>query len=171
MDTHRARRALLVLAIALAGLVVPTVGRAQDAPDVKLRILGQTAWTSPRHPLLRVRVLARNEGAGAIGDLSVGITIGPAMRSRTTYNEFLDQGLTSTPIFSDTELQAGTLEPNESRVFELSRDLSQVERISADESAVYPAQLDVWSGDQPIVSALTPLVHIVKRPQAPVALA
>jgi hypothetical protein len=171
MDTHRARRALLVLAIALAGLVVPTVGRAQDTLDVKLRILGQTAWTSPRHPMLHVRLLARNEGANAIGDLSVGITIGPAMRSRTTYGEFLDQGLTSTPIFSETGLQAGTLEPDVSRPFELSLDLSQVERISADESAVYPAQVDVWSGDRPIVSALTPLVHIVRRPLAPVALA
>jgi hypothetical protein len=171
MDTHRARRALLVLAIALAGLVVPTVGRAQDTLDIKLRILGQTAWTSPRHPLLRLRVLARNEGVGAIGDLSVGITIGPAMRSRTTYIEFLDQGLTSTPIFSETGLQGGTLEPDEPRAFALSLDLSQVERISSDESAVYPAQIDVWSGDQPIVSALTPLVHIVKRPQAPVTLA
>jgi hypothetical protein len=171
MDTHRARRALLVLAIALAGLVVPTVLRAQDTPDVRLRFLGQTAWTSPRHPLLHLRLLARNQGAAAIGDLSVGITIGPAMRSRTTYDEFLNEGLTSIPIFSDTELQAGTLEPGESSAFKLSVDLSQVERISTDESAVYPAQLHVWSGDRPIVSAPTPLVHIVKRPQAPVALA
>jgi hypothetical protein len=171
MDTHGARRALLVLAIALVGLVVPTAGRAQDTPDLMLRILGQTPWTSPGHPTLHVRLLVRNDGAEGIGDLSVGITIGAAMRSRTTYGVFLDEGLNSTPIFSDTQLEAGTLEPDESRAFELSVDLSEVERISTEESAVYPAQLDVWSGDQPIVSAPTPLIHIVKPPQVPVALA
>jgi hypothetical protein len=170
MDTHRGR-ALLVLAFALAGLVLPTAGRAQVTTDVALKFLGQTVWTSPRHPLLHVRLLARSGGADPIGDLSVGITIGPAMRSRTTYDEFLAEGLTSTPIFSQTELQAGTLDPGEPRAFELSLDLSTVERISPDESAVYPAQLDVWSGDVPIASSPTPLVHIVKRPESPVALA
>jgi Family of unknown function (DUF6049) len=171
MNTHQAGRAIFVLAIALAGLVVPTAGHAQDTQDVTLRLLRQTAWTSPRHSLLQLRLQAHNEGAEAIGDLSVGISIGTAMRSRTTYDEFLDEGLTSIPIYSDTELQTGTLEPGEPRVFELTLDLSEVERISVDESAVYPAQLNVWSGDQPIASAPTPLIHIVKRPQSPVALA
>src|SRR4026207_1720194 len=64
-------------------------------PQAVIRLKGQTAWTTPDAPWLRITLTVTNEGGSTITDPVVGWTLGPKVTSRVQYETALDEG----PVF------------------------------------------------------------------------
>ena len=167
MTTRRAARALLALCIAAAACLAGTPARAQG-PTVSLTLLSQTPWsTSYKDPTLEIAVAATNTGPTAIGELSVGLTIGPNFASRDQYEASLVEG-PAYPVFVATFPFRNTLPTGKVRTFTIAVDLSAIAGISQTDSYVYPAEVDLRSGGEPLVSFTTPVLYLVRQPERPV---
>ncbi len=95
--------------------------------------------------MLELAVRADNAGADAIGDLTLGVTIGSAVRSRTAYETSLTEG-PDLPIFAVTLPEKDTVEPGGTRRFRIPPvDLSTIGGISRTDSLVYPMRVDLRS--------------------------
>ncbi len=173
MSIQRATRALLVAGAALAALAASLPATAQGNTDVSLSLVQQTPWTTARHPMETFVLHAENDGTTSVSDLSVTVTIGDVLRSRTEYNSLLDNGLTTPPIFAVTFQQDGSLDPGQPRRFEVAVDLSttQIQSKPGDDSAVFPAQIDLRTSNQTIASLAVPLIRVLQRPEAPLQIA
>jgi uncharacterized protein DUF6049 len=173
MSTRRAAGALLVIAFVLVTLVAPPHGavraHAQEAPEVVLRLDSQTPWNTIKDPILEVSVRAENVGQEPVGQLSLGVTIGAALRSRNLYETSLELG-PGLPVYAATTLERGTLEPGESRSFTASVDLSTVGGVSSIDSLVYPMRVDLRSADVPVAVVDTPVIYLVRKPERPLLL-
>jgi hypothetical protein len=167
MTTHRAARGLLALAIFLvtAPVAAPSAF-AQVSGSVRLTLVSQTPWNTLKDPLLEIAVRADSESSGPLDDLTLGVTIGTAVRSRTAYETSLVQG-PSLPIFAATIPERDSLEPGGTRRFRTSVDLSTVGGISITDSLVYPMRVDLRSGGTPAAAVDTALVFVVRTPEAP----
>lgn len=167
MSTHRAARGLLALAISLVPSVVDvSASLAQGQPSVTLRSVSQTPWGTPKDPVIDLAVLARNDGESALDELTLGITIGSAVRSRSAYEASLTNG-PSLPIDARTIAEAGTLDPGGTRRFRVSIDLATIGGVSLDESLVYPVRVDIRSAGVPVAVVDSPIIFLVRRPEAP----
>lgn len=167
MTIRRAARALFALSLAAAACLTGTAAHAQG-PTVALTLLSQTPWsTSYRDPTLEIVVAATNTGSTAVGDLSVGLTIGPNFSSRDQYEASLVEG-PAYPVFATTFPFRNTLPAGEVRTFPIAVDLSTVAGISQTDSFVYPAEVDLRSGGEPLVSFTTPVLYLVRQPERPV---
>ncbi len=175
MTIHqRAARALLSFAVVVLTVLPVMSARAQEPSDVRLQLLTQTPFTTIKESTLEITILATNDGDTAIGDLSVGLTIGQAIRSRTDYLTSLSEGplaLSSVPAFANSFPKKDTLEPGKERFFTIDMDMAAVGDISTIDSLVYPAQVDLRSEGTQVGVLNTPVVHIVRPPEAPVRLA
>ena len=173
MSIQRATRALLVAGAALAALAASLPATAQGNTDVSLSLVQQTPWTTARHPMETFVLHAENDGTTSVSDLSVTVTIGDVLRSRTEYNSLLDNGLTTPPIFAVTFQQDGSLDPGQPRRLEVAVDLSttQIQSKPGDDSAVFPAQIDLRTSNQTIASLAVPLIRVLQRPEAPLQIA
>ncbi|HEY7478164.1 MAG TPA: hypothetical protein VIB62_07995 [Actinomycetota bacterium] len=172
MTVPRVARAVSAVLVTICGvaLAVPaTVGRAQT-PEVSLSLLQQTPWTTNEAPNLTVRVVATNTGPTPLQDLSIGLTIGPAIRARDQYEEMLAFGPSST-AFAATYPVEGELTPGTARTAGFTQDLSTIVAIDPTDSGVYPATVDIRAGGNVLASLNTPLIHIVQEPVAPVRIA
>ena len=170
MSTHRAARALLALLISFAACVVTlTPTQAQGTTSVSLRLVSQTPWASLAAPVVELAVLARNDGTDALGDLTLGITLGAAVRSRSVYEASLTEG-PSLPIDARTITQTGTLDPGAERRFRVSVDLSTIGDVSRSDSLVYPLRVDIRSGGTPLAVLDTPIIFLVRKPEVPLLL-
>ena len=86
MTIRRAARGLLALAIFLVTtLVASPPGRAQDTVPVTLTLVSQTPWNTSKDPVLDIVIRADNGGTDPVGDLTLGVTIGSPVRSRTAW--------------------------------------------------------------------------------------
>ena len=170
MSIHRAARALVALVISLAACVLTlTPAHAQGTTSVSLRLVSQTPWASLSDPVVDLAVLARNDGADPLGDLTLGLTLGSAVRSRNVYESSLTDG-PGLPIDARTITQTGTLEAGAERRFHSSIDLSAVGGVSLSDSLVYPLRVDIRSGGIPIAVLNTPVIFLVRRPEVPLLL-
>ena len=168
MTMHRTARGLLAIAIFLVTtLVAAPSGHAQGTASVTLTLVSQTPWNTLADPVLEVAVRADNSGATAIGDLTLGVTIGDAVRSRTVYETSLTDG-PGLPIFAKVFPETGTLEPSGSRRFRTPLlDLSTVGGISPGDSLVYPLRVDLRSSGALIAAVDTAVIFLVRTPEAP----
>jgi hypothetical protein len=167
MTMHRTARGLLAIAICLVTtLVAAPFAHAQGSASVTLTLVSQTPWNTLKDPVLDVAIRADNAGATAIGDLTVGLTIGAAVRSRTVYETSLTDG-PDLPIFAAPFPEKGTLEPGGSRRFRVTVDLSTIAGISPGDSLVYPMRVDLRSGATRIAAIDTALIFLVRAPEAP----
>lgn len=165
---HRTARGLFAIAISLVTtLVAAPSGNAQGTASATLTLVSQTPWNTLADPALELAIRADNEGATAIGDLTLGVTIGSAVRSRTVYESSLTDG-PGLPIFATAIPEKGTLEPGSSRRFRTPPlDLSTVGEISTGDSLVYPLRVDLRSGATQIAAVDTALIFLVRTPEAP----
>jgi hypothetical protein len=163
---ERAVRALLAIVVLTLSLWMGGAAAAQSAP-VSLRLVRQSPWNSAySHPLLRIAVDATNIGSRSFSDLSIGLTIGANYESRVEYESSLDEGPT-TGIFETERPVRGTLDPLLTRTIRIHLDLSQTSEIDQAENLVYPARVEIRSGNTVIASLTTPILYFVRKPEAP----
>ena len=167
MTMYRAARGLFAIAISLVTtLVAVPFAHAQGAASATLTLVSQTPWNTLSDPVSEVAIRADDVGATAIGDLSIGVTIGAAVRSRTVYETSLTNG-PELPIFAAAIPEDGTLEPGGSRRFRTTVDLSTIGGISPGDSLVYPMRIDLRSGGAQLAVIDTALIFLVRAPEAP----
>jgi hypothetical protein len=172
MSIHRAVRAVLAVSFLVSlCLAIPNGAGAQE-PTVALTLASQTPFTSTTDPELAISITARNTGEDPIDDLSVGLSIGPRVISRVTYEQSLVDGPGAVLICCASIPQSGTLEPGQARTFTVELNIvSDAPEIgSALDSAVYPAQVDLRSHAVPLASLNTALIHIARVPEQPMRL-
>ncbi|HSH33016.1 MAG TPA: DUF6049 family protein [Actinomycetota bacterium] len=172
MSIHRALRASFALSLIVAACLLPAAGVHAQEPLVSLTLFSQTPVTTNSEPELELVVRAVNAGDTAIGDLSIGFTIGPRIVSRVLYEQTLTEGPGLTTIFANSYPQEGTLEPGQARLFTIRLNMVDIDAIAvALDSAVYPAQVDLRSSEAPLAALNTPLIHLVRAPEQPLELA
>jgi hypothetical protein len=157
----------LVLSV-LAILWIASPARAQEeAPSAVMRLVSQTAWTTPDTPLLRIRVRISNEGDSTISDPDVVWELGPKVDARLEYDTAMDQG-PSSPSAADTVALDEDLAPGASTEVQVHIDSRETGGIDQGDSGVYPLQLELRSEDAPIVAMTTAAIHITQDPLQPV---
>jgi hypothetical protein len=167
MTLYRAARGLFAIAISLVTtLVAVPFAHAQGTASATLTLVSQTPWNTLSDPVSEVAIRADDVGATAIGELTLGVTIGAAVRSRTVYETSLTNG-PELPIFAATIPEDGTLEPGGSRRFRATVDLSTIGGISPGDSLVYPMRVDLRSGGAQLAVIDTALIFLVRAPEAP----
>ena len=169
MRTFRALRALAAFALVLSVLLGAPPARGQE-PIVTMTLRAQTPFTTLDESEVIITFLAENLGEAALGELSVGFSIGPAIRSRVGYGSSLVDGPGSTLVWGDTDTQTGTLGAGVTREFSFKVDLRDLDGVSDIDSSVYPARIDLRVAGIPVAWIDTPLVHLVRPPDVPVDL-
>ncbi len=158
--------ALSLLSILWAIVWIASPARAQGAPDATIRLIRQTAYTTPDQPETRLAIRISNVGDVTIPDAVIGWRLGPKVVSRVQYETALADG----PLFAaaaDTVFRAGDLEPGEETDVTIKIDTSKTGAIEAD-SGVYPLQVELRSGDELTASMTTAVIHILQPPEKPV---
>ncbi|HEY8018710.1 MAG TPA: hypothetical protein VIG53_04350, partial [Actinomycetota bacterium] len=167
MTISRAARGLLALAIFLIATIADApAGYAQASASITLTLVSQTPWSTLKDPVLEIAVRADNAGAEAIGDLTLGVTVGSAVRSRTAYETSLTEGPVL-PIFAKTNTESDMVDPGGSRRFRTSVDLSAIGGISRTDSLVYPMRIDLRSAGVQVAVVDTPVIFVVRTPEVP----
>lgn len=169
MSTSRGSRLTLSL---LAILWIASTARAQEPgePSAVLRLVAQTAWTTPEEPLLRITLRISNDGDSTIAAPVIGWQLGSRVTSRVEYETALDEGPGSIAS-AETIPLPGDLAPGASTEVPIRIDSSETGGIVQDDSGVYPLQLELRTaeGDQPIAAVTTAAIHIFQPPRRPVA--
>ena len=154
--------ALSLLSLPWAISIAPPVhAQGEEPAAAEIRLLKQTAWTTPERPLIRITV-GIDVGDQAIAAPVVGWRLGPKVLSRVKYEAALVEG----PPFAaaaETVLLAGDLAPGASIEVPIGINTAETEAIE-DDSGVYPLQLELRSGDQIVASMTTAVVHIFQDP-------
>lgn len=159
----------IVLLLVLGGVfeAMPQA-RAQEPPSVVMALVSQPAWTGERRPLA-LSIQATNSSPIALDGLSVDIVVLAPARSRSLYELSLRSDATSV-ITGYPFPQEGTLEPGQSRTFQIEqRDLGVL--VQRAESALYPLRVELRSQDIPVGVLRTPMVFLIERPEVPLNLA
>ena len=154
------RRLAACLAIPVLLLAVPSA-RAQQGPAVTLHLVYQTRWNDPRHTTLVVDVRARNGTAQPLDQLSLFVGIDTPTGSRTEYQQSL-RSVTGSPIYGNTFLEPGTLQPNRSAAFRLSLALPAA--IQQGDSGIYPMNVELRSREQTEAVLRSPVIFLSKNP-------
>lgn len=147
----------------LSILWVATPVHAQEPPKAVMRLIRQTAWTTPEKPLLEITVRITNDGEATITDPVVGWTLGPKVTSRDQYESTLDEG-PAFPASAETDRLPADLPPGGAVRHTITIDTSETGGIIQDDSAVYPLQLELRSQDRPISAITTAAIHIFQDP-------
>jgi hypothetical protein len=161
--------ALSLLSILWAIVWIAPPAHAQGEQDATIRLLKQTAYTTPERPLISLTIRISNVADVTIPDAVVGWRLGPKVLSRVQYETALAEG----PPFAaaaDTVFRAGDLEPGEATDVAIKIDTSETGAIE-DDSGVYPLQIELRSGDSDELTAsmTTAVIHIFQDPpQKPV---
>jgi hypothetical protein len=160
----KARAAILTVVLP-AILVIAVPVRAQDElePQASIRLVSQTAWTTPKDPLLKVNVRLRNDGTTTIEAPELVWTLGGKIGAREEYEQAIVEGPTLAAA-DTTPLEP--LEPGVPREVHLEIDTGAYTAIDQTESGVYPLQLELRSAGTRISAVTTAEIHVIQRPQA-----
>jgi Family of unknown function (DUF6049) len=168
-------RRLAFTFLALLGVLlapVPTVS-AQEPPVVRLTLLEQTPWNSSFDETnareLFVRFRAENLGSVSIDDLAIGVTLYGRVLSRSAFEASLlaDPAVT---LKAETRPREGTIEPGQTRDFELTFLLDGSVGLDPDDTGIYPLKIDLRSGFTSLGAIRTPVVFLVREPVEPLRL-
>src|SRR6266508_2681383 len=91
MPIARASRLLLVILAVHSG-APRALAQDPSEPAATLRLLSQTAWTTPDEPGLHLAIAVRNDGDSIVQDPQIVWTIGPKVESRVQYESALSGG-------------------------------------------------------------------------------
>jgi hypothetical protein len=163
-------RIRLALALSLLSVAVAVpAARAQDA-TVVLTLQQQTPFGTRQEPVVDIAVAATNTGDIALEDLSLGLVLGTAARTRGDEQLAMSTNTVLTPLFPDVRPQEGTLEPGRTRTFEASINLMAA-GVSQIESLIYPLSVDLRSGDTVVAELRTPVLFFFQTPLHPLSFA
>jgi len=166
---RRVKRALGVLAATLVvvGAVVVVPPAHAQGSSVTLRVLQQSPWSSAFHrSVLNIDLDAHNSGADVLTDLRIEVSFGPHIESRGDYASMLTSGPTSI-ISSVTKPVRGDVAPGGDRTIPLAIDLATTPGIDQADSQTYPAVIQLLTGDTVLASIVTPVIYLVRPPEAP----
>jgi hypothetical protein len=158
------RAAASVFLLAILGIVAPARAQVEAAASATIRLLSQTAWTSPEDPMLKIVVRLRNDGSSTIEAPELGWALGRKIGAREEYENALVEG----PEFAakaDTELVRDPLPPGASAIVPITIDTTLTDAIDHDDSGVYALQLELRSEGEPITAVTTAAIHIAQEPQ------
>jgi hypothetical protein len=147
---------------ATVSIASPARAQGEEPAAAEIRLLKQTAWTTPDRPLIRIEVRIRNVSDQTVADPVVGWRLGPKVISRDQYETALVEGPTFTAV-ADSVFLAGDLAPGASIEVPIQIDTAETEAIE-DDSGVYPLQIELRSGDRIEGSMTTAVVHIFRDP-------
>jgi hypothetical protein len=159
--------AIRLLSCFVAILVVvasPTPGLAQEEPEAELRLLAQTAWTTPEEPSLDLTVRIENVGELTISDPRLRWELGPKVGARFEYETALEEG-PSFAAAADTETLPADLAPGASTEVTIAIDTGETGGIDATDSGVYPLELELRSEDASVASITTAAIHVARPPE------
>jgi hypothetical protein len=163
MSTSRGPRLALCL-LAILSIASPARAQVPGEPSAELRLVAQTAWTTPKRPLLRITLRISNDGDTAIVDPLVVWTLGSRVTSRVEYETALDEGPDSIAT-AETIPLPGDLAPGASMEVPIRIDSAETGGIVQDDSGVYPLQLDLRNEeDRSIAAVTTAAIHIFQPP-------
>jgi hypothetical protein len=165
MSIRRSASALVTFTILSTCVMMAPIAGAQQ-PNVQLRLVDQTPWTTKTKPLLRVSVEATNAGTESLTDLTAEVVLGSAIHARLTYEQSLTEG-PEIPISTVAVVQAGALEPGTARSFSVAVDVSKVAGVSTVDSLVYPVQFGLLSAGEPVATLDSAEIHFVRTPEQP----
>lgn len=164
MSISRAGGALSAFVLVGASTLLSSPVALAQEPVVVMTLQAQTPFTTVEEPVGTIKFVAENLGDTALEDLSVGLSIGPAIRSRGTFVSSLVEGPGETPISVVARSQTGALEPGVAREFSASVDMSELDEVSKIDSAIYPARVDLRAGGIRVGYVDTPLINLVRTP-------
>jgi hypothetical protein len=165
----KARAAVPGLAL-LVTLTVTAPARAQDELELaaSIQMLSQSPWTTPDDPLLKILIRVRNDGTSSIDAPEVGWSLGPRIGARDQYEAALIDG-PAVVSAADTVFLQDDLAPGDAEEVPLELDTGEITAIDAEDSGVYPLQLELRSAGTRIAAVTTAAIHIAQRPQKPVS--
>jgi len=163
MRSSRGPRLALSL-LAIFWIASPARAQEPEAPSAVLRLISQTAWTTPEKRAIRIGLQITNDGGSTITQPVVGWTLGTKVNSRDQYETALVEG-PSVPGTAEQIPLEEDLAPGASIAVGIRIDTSETGAIDASDSGVYPLQLALRSEDQPIAAITTAAIHIVRTPQ------
>jgi hypothetical protein len=159
------RGSRLVLSVfAILWIAAPAGAQTSDGSSATIRLVAQTAWTTPDKPQLRITLRVTNDGDSTIADPRVVWTLGSRVTSRDGYESAVDEGPSSIAA-AETITLPGDLAPGTSTEVRVRIDTTETGGIVQDDSSVYPLQLELRSDDQPIAAVTTAAIHITQRPR------
>jgi len=157
------RRAGGAFVFLLLAPVVPVRAQDQEAVPVRLALVDQTTFATPKQSL-RLSVEATNPGSESIGALEMTLTIYNPARSRSEYEQGL-QADPQVPADVHTVPVNGTLDPGASRTLALQTRLPNL--AARAESALHPMKIQLTSELVEVGVLRTALVYINERPVLP----
>jgi hypothetical protein len=143
--------------------IVPAGAQEQDAVPVRLTLVDQTTFATPRQSL-RLSVEATSPGSEPIGTLEMTLTIYNPARSRSEYEQGL-QADPQVPADVHTFPVNGTLDPGASRTLAIQTRLPNL--AARAESALHPMKIQLTSEGVEIGVLRTALVYINERQVLP----
>jgi CBS domain-containing protein len=159
---------VLALTMAASAMLVATPAGAQEEPEVRLLLVGQTPFASPEDPF-EVEVRASNASATSFDDLSLAVTVWSAARTRSDYAQVLDFAPFS-PLGVKVFPLQGALGPGATRTFE-----AEWERLAflaqRAENALYPVTVELRSADARLAELRSALVYVLDAPKVPLDVA
>src|SRR3954464_976081 len=145
-------RRLFCLVFVLTTLVLAAPpAMSAPRPDVSVRLLGMAPWLTPQDTDLGLHVLATNLGPGPARDLTFNLTLFTPSRTRNQYEESLHRDPVGALDLYANFVNLGVLKAGASVDLQFSEDIVQtVGSILAEknETAIYPMNIDVRSGDR-----------------------
>src|SRR3954470_7972608 len=141
---------------------------AQEQQGVVLSLVRQTPWNSPKDPEVDVTFRATNTTSQTLSDLSAQITVLQPVSSVSQFQLSLTGDPTLTQGVAIMKPLSGTLEPNSSRTFTVSRNLKFLPNVA---SLLYPMKIDFGSGSRSLATLRTPVIYLVETPKTPLGLA
>jgi hypothetical protein len=165
MSIRRSASALVTFTILSTCVMLAPIAGAQQ-PNVQLRLVDQTPWTTKARPVLKLTVEATNAGTEPLTDLTAELVLGSAIHARLVYEQSLTEG-PGLPIAAPAFPQDGTFDSGTVRRFTVSVDVSRVAGVSTIDSLVYPAQFGLLSAGEPVATLDTAEIHFVRTPEQP----
>jgi hypothetical protein len=132
-----------------------------------MRLVSQSPWNDATRPLA-ITFEATNGSDTSLESLKVVVIIHAPARSRSLYELSLTEDATSV-LAAYPYPQEGSLEPGESRSFEVRQPLDVLQALG--ESVIYPLRVQLTSADTPVGTIRSPLIYLSERPQVPLNLA
>ncbi len=159
----------LLAALTLVALAAPQA-TAQEPSPVRLTLASQTPWASVSQPSIEIRFRAENSGVEPLGELSIGVTLFGRVTTRTSYEQtLLADPSPAVVLDGETLTREGTLEPGQSRIFDVSLDLT-FPGIDRSQPGLYPLKIDLRSQSMSLAAIRTPVIFLVRTPEHPLEL-
>jgi len=163
------RRGSLAATAALLLLAFLPFPAGAVGDDVRMTLVSQTPWNTPKRSTLDVKVAVHNDGSDDLGNLALRATLWDALPNRSSYTLSLteDVGGPVAPA-KETRLR-DDVPPGADLTFHLRLDIGFLEQ-QAVEARIYPLTVELLAGGETVAEIRTPAVFLPENPKTPLEL-